>query len=313
MLRLNCFPGLFAAILLLAANTTAYSQSQLDSTNIHITSSPQSGYVVMGDWFETDIYILTDSMVLSDQNVLIRVNDKQLLTENGRAHYRQFATQFGRNTYNVTATVVNGKETITRTKDFYFEGGSRCISASAAKMNVMFVGVDNPVFVTAAGISSNEVLVSATGANVAESNYSTYILRVDHPGDVTLHVKAGNMQSDFYFRAKRIPDPTPMFGGMTLPEQMDQNTFRKQGGVGLLLRDFDFDAKFTMLHFEVVRLTATGNRTATTNTGARFGEAARELVDQAAPGDLYLFRDIECQFPGESRTRKIRGFSVEIK
>ena len=120
-------------------------------------------------------------------------------------------------------------------------------------------------------------------------------------------------KSDFHFRAKAIPDPTPMFGGMSLPEQMDANTFKRQGGVGLLLNNFDFDAHCKTQSFEVVRVSAAGKRTTATNEGARFGKEARKLIDQATAGDIYLFRKLEGKCPGDEQRRKIQGFSVEIK
>ena len=309
----NLLNLLIVTLLLLTANTTTFAQIELDSTDIHIFSNPKSGYVVRGEQFETEIIVMVDSVVLRGQNLLIRVNDKQLFPENGRARYTQFARQYGRNTYTVAVTVLNDSTTITRAQDFYFEAGERCISASAAKSNVMYVGVDNPVFVTAAGISSEDVQVSVNGATLSKSYGHIYNVRTDKPGTITLQVKAGIIQSDFTFRAKSIPDPTPLFGGMILPEQMEPEAFREQGGVGLLLNDFDFVATCTMLQYEVVQITATGKRTAITNTGARFGEAVLALTGQAAPGDLYWFRNIECQCPGDNQARKIQGFAVEIK
>ena len=303
---------LLPIFLLAAACTTAVAQTKPDTSDIHIISSPKSGYVIRGEKFETEIFVLVGGKTLPDQDYYIRVGDKQLFPENGRVRYSAFAANHGINLYTVKATIQNGTEDITLSREFSYEVGERCIAVSASKMEVLYVGVDNPLLVIAAGVSSQDVRVGATGATISRPGPMFYEVQVAQPGQVSIDVEAGRLKSTFYFRAKRIPDPSPLFGGLTMPEQMVTEQFKSQAGVSLMLNNFDFDVKCDMLSFELVRIASDGARESAMNEGPRFGEAARALIDKAGPGDIYLFRNIRGQCPGDAVARKLQGFSVEI-
>lgn len=303
---------LLPILLLAVACTTAVAQTNPDTSDIHIISSPKSGYVIQGEKFETEIFVLARGKSLPDRDYYIQVNGKQFFPENGRVRYSAFAADYGLNLYTVKATIRNGTEDITLSRAFSYEVGQRCIAVSASKMEVLYVGVDNPLFVAAAGIPSQEVRVGATGAVISRTGPMFFEVQVAQPGQVAIDVEAGSLRYTSIFRAKPIPDPTPFFGGLTLSEQMDADKFKSQGGVGLMLNNFDFDVKCDMLAYEVVRIAPDGARESAMNEGPRFGEAARALIDKAAPGDLYLFRSIRGQCPGDLEARKLQGFSVEI-
>jgi hypothetical protein len=303
---------LLLILLLAAAFTTADAQTNPDTSNIHIISSPKSGYVIRGEKFETEIFVLAGGKTLPDQDYYVRVNGKQFFPENGRVRYSAFAADYGQNLYTVKATIQTGTEDITLSREFSYEVGQRCIAVSASKMEVFYVGVDNPLFVAAAGISTQDVRVGVTGASISRPGPYHYDVQVTQPGPVVIDVEAGSLRSTFSFRTKPIPDPTPLFGGLTLPEYKTAEEFKIPAGVGLMLEDFDFDVKCDMLSYEIMRIAPDGARESAMNEGPRFGEAARALIDKAGPGDMYIFRDIRGQCPGDEEARKLQGFSVEI-
>ena len=125
---------LFTTLFLLVTMVSVQAQTTLDSTDIYIISNPKSAYVVRGEQFDTEITVMTDSIVLRDQDVFIKVNNKQILPTNGRARYRKYAAKRGINTYTVTVTVTSGDKLITRTQEFTYEVGERCVTVSALQV-----------------------------------------------------------------------------------------------------------------------------------------------------------------------------------
>lgn len=291
-----------------------YAQDELDTPDVRIISSPKNSYVIRGERFETDIYLWGINKTVRDEDITIQVDDEYLTVENSSAHYSTYARRHGTIFYSVKVTITIDGSNYEFSQHFNYEvGDERCIVVSASRMNVFYVGVDNPIMLMAAGVSGRDIRISMAGGTITKSTGYDYIVQVAKPGEVRITVTYAGVQSRFSFRAKRIPDPIPFLGGPDLPEEMEAEVFRKQGGVSLFMKNFDFEAKCDMVQYEVVRFTAEGTRESATNEGARFGEAALVLRDKAEAGDWYIFRNIEGNCPGDDSARKIQGFAVEIK
>jgi len=101
------------------------------------------------------------------------------------------------------ATIVKDKNT----------GASNNTAAPAVavgldKMNVFYIGVDNPVTIAAGGISNDDLDVSMTGGSITGSN-GKYTVRVTSPGEATINVAAnGKLISSTVYKVKRVPDPS---------------------------------------------------------------------------------------------------------
>lgn len=307
---------LISIFLFAATYPAAIAQTTPHTSDVHIISSPQSGYVIRGERFETEIFVLAGGRTLPDKKYSIEVNGISLLPENGRVRYSAIAGSIGLNRYTVKANIRLGSENIALSRTFSYEVGERSVYVSADRMNVFYVGVDNPVSVSAAGFSSKDLKVSinGSGGTITRTGSAFFNVRVETPTeDCRVNVTGGGLSDSRIFRVKRIPDPSPVLSELTLPEQMDADKFKSQGGVILMLKDFDFDARCDMLSFEVLRIAPDGARESVTNEGGRFREAARALVDKAEPGDIFLFRNIRGQYPGDAEVRNLQGFSVEIR
>ncbi len=107
-------------------------------------------------------------------------------------------------------------------KEFKYEVGQRSVAVSLDKMNVFYIGVDNPISVSAAGVSSNDVKVTASGVNVANKGGGHFIVTRNHARRrATITVSGGGASQTFKYRVKRIPDPVPMFGAKNKGQTSD--------------------------------------------------------------------------------------------
>jgi len=197
-------------------------------------------------------------------------------------------------------------------KEFKYEVGQRSVAVSLDKMNVFYIGVDNPISVSAAGVSSNEVRVSASGVTANAQGGGKFMVRATTPGEAKLTVSGGGASQTFNYRVKRIPDPAPRLGKYK-GGQLGNGEFKAQGGISAVLENFDFDAKCDMVGFEFTYYPKRQDPIVVSNSGARWGGQAADMVNKAKPGDAYFFDDIKCKCPGDIAARNIGSIAIKIR
>jgi gliding motility-associated protein GldM len=276
--------------------------------------SAKKAYIISGEKYEADVFLSAYSTTAN--NVSISVNGNGLGVTQGKAHYETTAAGVGVKDYNVTINVKNPLtgEVKSYSKKFEYEVGQRSIAVSLDKMNVFYIGVDNPVSISAAGVSSNDIRVTASGVNITGSG-SKYVVRATTPGEATLTVAGGGASQKFMYRVKRIPDPAPRLGGNPKNKGgvMGNGEFKAQGGISALLEGFDFDAKCDVVGFEMTYLPKRQDPITAVNSGARWSGQVPDLIQKAKPGDAYFFDAVKCRCPGDPAARDIGGISYKIR
>ena len=131
---------------------------KLDQFKVAI--SPKKSYLIRGDKFEADVYLAAYSSN-PGTGVSISVNGSGLGMIDGVAHYETTPSGIGKQTVKASASIKNPLTGVTKTVEgeFEYEVGEKSATVSAEKMNVFYIGVDNPIAVSAAGVSSNELKV----------------------------------------------------------------------------------------------------------------------------------------------------------
>jgi len=182
-------------------------------------------------------------------------------------------------------------------------------------MNVFYIGVDNPVSVSASGVSSNDLSVRASGCTIKATSRTNgkYLVTATKPGEAKIVLSGGGLPSTtFDFRIKRIPDPVARLSKSS-GGAMGNGEFKAQGGVGAFLDNFDFDAKCAIQGFTLVYVAARQDPVEVINAGARYNAASRRLVNEAKPGDIYYFDDVKARCPGDNVGRPINSMVFKIK
>jgi len=198
---------------------------KLELENFFPLSSPKKSYVVVGEPYETEISLGASAGESSKAKIEIFVNGQQLPTKDGVAKWRVVPKSVGVKKYKVTIRLTNPvtKEVKEFSKTFEYEVGQRSVSISLDKMNVFYIGVDNPITVSASGVSTNALQVKGGKAKI------TLTANGQHLGT-------------FEYRVKRIPDPTPMLGKYK-GGVIGNGTFKAFNALRAALPGFDFDGK----------------------------------------------------------------------
>jgi gliding motility-associated protein GldM len=295
-----------------------YLASKVGATTIQFdkfepVSAADKGYVISGEKFSSEIFLSAASSQLKS-GMSYRVDGSSLPIKDGKGIYEATASGVGEKTYKVDISLTNpftGK-TDNFTKQFKYEVGQRSVACSADKMNVIYIGVDNPISVAAAGVSSNTLQVNGSGCTLKPNGNGKYIATASSPGTAKISVSGGGLNQTFDFRVKLIPSPIPTLS-MKKGGAMGSGEMGAQAGVIPVLENFDFEAKCSVQSFTMVRIPRREDPVPAVVNGGAFDEKAQRLISAAKPGDLYNFYNIKARCPGDAIARDIGGMNFFIK
>jgi hypothetical protein len=187
---------------------------------------------------------------------------------------------------------------------------------SVNKLNVFYVGVDNPATIVVRGVPKEQVTVRGEGVFIQknEGDNDDYTVRATAPGSASIVVSGGDMKpQEFQYRVKKIPDPVPRLGGKLRGGTLGNGEFKAQNGIAAVLENFDFDAYCEVVSFEMTYLAKNQDPVTVVNSGSRFNGQAVDLTARAKPGDVYFFDEIKVRCPGDAAARNLGGLVFRIR
>lgn len=271
-----------------------------------------SSYILVGQEYTADVLLVAYD---SRQNPNIKVGGSPLKVEAGMGKYSTRASAEGVKKW---GGVIEVKAPDGSTKEYPFEAEYQVAKPAAVvspdKMNVFYVGVDNPVSISVPGVPLDKVRPSISGGTITGSN-GKYVVRQEKPGKVTVTVNAEvsgkqmNMGAS-EFRVKYVPNPTATVGGVD-PGSVSSANFKAQAGLIAVLKDFDFDLKFKVTKFRMIYLPPRRDPIVRQITGPAFSGDASGFVTGAKPGDKFIFDEIEARGP-DNTPRKLAPIIYNI-
>lgn len=287
-----------------------------------VFSQPKKGYIMRGETFEAEIALGAYS---SQADFKVSVNGANLAVDKAKAKYTTVGANVGTQRYSATIEVKNPQtlKVVTVKKDFEFEVGLPSVTVSADKMNVFYIGVDNPVSVSAAGVATADVDVRINGgggtlAKLADGKFNVKVTTATTTNQFcTIDVynrKTGQKVGMAPFRTKRIPDPLASIGGKTDGKVTD-GELKVQGGIMAKLENFDFEAKCNIQGFTMIcNLPRQDASPPITVSGGRFDAQVSSWIGKAKTNAIYQFYDIKAVCPGDAgSSRKLNGITLTIR
>jgi gliding motility-associated protein GldM len=174
------------------------------------------------------------------------------------------------------------------------------------KMNVFYIGVDNPVTISS-GSGWDKTTVSMTGGTISGTG-SNRTVRVSAAGTASITVTADGKSSSFSFRIKRIPDPVFKVGDGK--PRMPSVAFKGQQFCRAELEYFDFDLKYSVTSATVYFSGANFPNVATSAINSNSLAPIQSLMQRCGPGSVITFDNIKVTGPDGSRT--IDGKSIAL-
>ena len=213
-----------------------------------------SSYILQGQPYEAKVFLTAYD---SQSTPEISVGGNLLPIEDGQASYTVHNSREGIHTWTgivrVKQTDGTVKEYQTAPQTYQVARPSAVVSAEATK--VLYIGVDNPISVSAAGIPKDNISVNGEGVKISGSG-GNYIAHVTTPGKASIRVNAtigGKTQSmgSTEFKVKRIPKPKAKVAGKS-GGSVSVAQLRGQERIFAGLDDFEFNANFTITKFSMM-------------------------------------------------------------
>jgi gliding motility-associated protein GldM len=228
---------------------------------------------------------------------------KVQLNEKGIAVYKTAAGGMGAHTINVTVafTDQDGNAQKREIPVEYIVGQSNA-SIGLDKMNVLYIGVDNPVTIAASGGGDDKVQASITGGggSLTRVGSGKYIARVSTVADnctISVNVE-GKIAGQQVFRVRTVPQAQAYVGGQPSGANVTAGAFKAQGGVGAGIKDFPFELSYDVQSFTFTCDTDDGDIVTVPNNGATFSPAVRSAMNtQVKANKMVTIDNIKVKGP----------------
>jgi gliding motility-associated protein GldM len=186
---------------------------------------------------------------------------------------------------------------------FQYTVGSAGASLQLDKMNVMYIGVPNPLTLSASGYNIEDVKPNMPWATLKNTGKGTYEATVTKAGTYDYSIDAvsrggatGGKVSAGKIRVKTIPDPTARIANKTVG-LLATNIAKAQDGMIAKVDGFDFDAPFKVTGFRFVFLPKVGDPVPIEVVGNVFNADCRQVIQRSKPGDRWLFENVRAKGP----------------
>lgn len=185
------------------------------------------------------------------------------------------------------------------------------------KMNVLYIGIDNPVSIAVPNNSNENITVSATGgdATVSKAEDGLYNIRVASITDdclINVHVD-GKLVGTSKFRVRGLPAPYATVGGFESGIRIPADVFKMQAGVGTYLRDFPFLVQNEVLEYTLRVEDEKGATKSVDCQGSRFSAEAKTYINEfVKSGSIVSIINIRAKDEG-GRTMKLPSLTYHIQ
>jgi len=223
--------------------------------------------------------------------------------EDGTAKFKTAGGGVGSHTIPVSITFfnqnLNKMETIQ--KSITYMVGQANASIALDKMNVLYIGPDNPVSVAASGGGDDRISVSISGGGgslrkVGAGKYIAKVTSVTDDCRITVSVD-GKVAGASQFRVRTVPNAQAYVGGKASGENMNVAAFKAQAGVGAGIRDFPFELSYAVQGFNLSFDKEDGDVISMANSGAAFSGSVRSALNQLKPGAILTIDGIKVKGP----------------
>ena len=291
----------------------SFKFNKLESTVI-----PNSNYILMGNDYVARVFLAArdttsppqvfigeyDSVPLPEGagwDYMMKGSFDSIPIENGKGVYRRPARSLGQKSWGGLIRIKNldGTYTSKPFKASYMVGAPQAV-VSPTKMNVFYLGVENPVDISVGSVPGDKIRVNVTNGVITRDG-AGYIVQPNQLGECLVNVSAEiegrwqNMGSK-PFRVKKVPDPIPMVGGQN-GGAIAKNVLEIQRVVlAQMPEDFEFDLEYTVTGF-TISATSGGFTKRETATSRLITAGQTDILKGLTRGATVYFDDVTAVGP----------------
>jgi len=276
-----------------------------------------SSYILKGDTYKAEVFLAAVDTTKNPRIVLNTGAELKTFDKAGKAIYSARANTVGPKKWGGTIwfKTPSGVEKPYKFESEYIVAEPNVV-VSPTKMNVFYVGVDNPVSLSAPGFSADRVRATMTNGKLIKRG-GNYIARPNlpfKPAQIRVEAKFGNGWRHLRtvdFRVKEIPNPVAKVADMT-GGKIKRNLLLAQFGVEAVMEGFDFDLEFKITGFTVSTIGKGGFTIDKPSKSDSFTPAQKRMIKSARRNQKIYIEDIKAKGPDGS-IRSLPAIVFRIK
>ncbi|MBL4754410.1 MAG: gliding motility protein GldM [Flavobacteriales bacterium] len=290
-------------------------------------------YVTKGDTFRADIFIAASDSLIAPTVVLGKLDTigpgeytlegdmDSLYVEGGRGKLKIPGTTTGEFEYEGIVY----QKTTTGVKQYPFKASytiaEPSINVSPDKMNVFYIGPDNPVTVSVSGFSAKQVKAQLSGVRGSlkpdARRPGGYIATVQSPGDCYITVQAEISPGKWKnmgkkdFRVKRTPPPIASFMKVEGEGTLSPGKLKAAQGLMAKMKNFDFELSYKVVSFDLSVDTGGGVFATLSSKNNRLTANMKKYLKKAKKGQRVIFENVKAKSP-KTPVEKIPGITIKV-
>ncbi len=288
----------------------SYCHSQVGAVEVHMDQvgvlvGQSSNYVMPGQEIVVTAGVGAYSSTVKSS---ISINGSPINLVDGQGEYKTTASGTGKHTIQVSGSFTgeDGKPVAINKTIEYVVGVPGGAAVMLDKMNVFYIGVDNPITISS-GSGWDKTTVTPAGCTITGAG-SSRMVRVSAVGAASLTVTADGKSSKFDFRVKRIPDPVFKVGDGKV--RMPTVSFKGQQYCRAELENFDFDTKYSIVSATVYFSGANFPNVQTSVLNGNNLAPLAAFIQRCGPGSVVTFDNVKVTGPDGARV--IEGKSIAL-
>lgn len=276
----------------------------------------KSNYVLTGSEYEAEIFVAAyDSKqqpvikvgsAVDSTTLAISGNVETIEGKDGVGIYKVGAGSIGEQKFGgvIEITSRSGVKTSYPFNASYFVAQPSA-TVSADKMNVFYIGVDNPVTISVPGVANEKVRASISNGSLSPAGGGKYNVRVTGGAEAVINVSAdmdgsSRPMGSTKFRVKPIPTPIPKVANKI------SGNFTKAEILGspyvlAVLENFDFDLRYNVVSFKFTYKNPAGDLIDIPGQGYMLNQQMKNLIQNSRRGDRFWVEDIIAAGPTGSK------------
>ncbi|MBL7891913.1 MAG: gliding motility protein GldM [Bacteroidia bacterium] len=288
---------------------------------------PQSNYVLLGEDYKADVFIAAFSKT-QKPNVLAHELNMNDLTANGKPDTLPVSQGIGKYVNKtlregifkwggtISLRSSSGKN-ITYPFQSEYVVARPAINVSADKMNVFYMGVENPITIAVPGIPNERITPSISTGNLKGLGNGKYIVTGVSGKKAVISVTATlengekrNMGSIDY-RVKPLPKPYPQCGSVANGGRMKLGELRVQEVLSAKYDpNFDFAAKCTIKSFKIIGYKSGQLFEFASNTN-KFTPDMKNVFDRLNRNDKIFVTEIKA-LGGDNNIQSLNEMMIQL-
>ena len=192
-------------------------------------------------------------------------------------------------------------------------------------MNVLYLGIENPIDISVPGVGGDKIRASMTNGTIGKGQVKNYKGEI-FPGSwvatptventiaqvvVSAEINGKMQQAGFMnFRVRKVPDPLTTFATITGDGEQTKTVLTSQQACFATLKDFDFDLRFTVTEF-TLSFDDKGFNNSETSTSNRITDKQRTLLNQLTRGKKLYVEKVKAIGP-DKKERTLNPVIIRV-